>query len=46
VYADRNPIETALRDIHAICAAMESFRDYEEAAGRVLLGSRPEVPGF
>jgi alkylation response protein AidB-like acyl-CoA dehydrogenase len=46
VYGSRNPIETALRDIHAICASMESVRPTQEAAGRVLLGLPPAVPPF
>lgn len=45
-YADRNPVESALRDIHAIAAAMEPFRDLQEAAGRVLLGLRPAMLYF
>jgi alkylation response protein AidB-like acyl-CoA dehydrogenase len=45
-YADRNPVESALRDVHAIAAAMEPLRDLQEAAGRVALGLRAGVPAF
>ena len=41
VYGSENPTEMALRDVHAICASMEAFRDAEEAAGRVYLGMPP-----
>ena len=46
VYSDLNPAHTGLRDLHAIIAAHAALRDYEVAAGRVLLGHPPELPGF
>jgi alkylation response protein AidB-like acyl-CoA dehydrogenase len=46
LYSRRNPVETALRDVHAIAAAMETFRDLQEAHGRVLLGLKPGMPMF
>ncbi len=44
VYANWNVIEKSVRDIHAICAASEPLRMYQEAAGRVLLGMPPNAP--
>jgi alkylation response protein AidB-like acyl-CoA dehydrogenase len=46
VYTGRNPIEFALRDVHAICATMEMARNLQEEAGRVILGLEPRVPMF
>ncbi|MCC6434856.1 MAG: hypothetical protein IT196_07500 [Acidimicrobiales bacterium] len=46
VYGSVNPTEAGLRDIHAICASMEPARDLQEAAGRVLVGQRPNVAMF
>src|SRR5690349_20701571 len=38
VYGEQNPIESALRDIHAISASMEPARANHLGAGRVILG--------
>ncbi len=46
LYSHRNPVEAALRDVHAIAAAMETFRDLQEGHGRLLLGMKPGVPAF
>ncbi|MDH4144348.1 MAG: hypothetical protein OEY23_04165 [Acidimicrobiia bacterium] len=46
VYLDRNPVEAAVRDVHAIAAGMEATRGLQEAAGRVQLGLRPAYPFF
>ena len=49
VYAGRNPVERALRDAHAVAAAIQGgpWAALRFAAGRVLLGYDPEgVPLF
>jgi 3-hydroxy-9,10-secoandrosta-1,3,5(10)-triene-9,17-dione monooxygenase len=45
-YATQNPIDRALRDIHAISAAFDSFQTLRRAAGRVLLGHDAQHPMF
>ncbi|MEZ5232668.1 MAG: acyl-CoA dehydrogenase family protein [Acidimicrobiia bacterium] len=45
-YATRNPIERALRDVHALNAAFDSFQSLRRAAGRSLLGHEPNHPRF
>lgn len=44
LYATTNPVERALRDAHAVSAAMESFRPLARDAARVLLGREPTHP--
>ena len=46
VYATRNPVERASRDIHAVSAALESFQALRWAAARVMLGHEPRHPAF
>jgi alkylation response protein AidB-like acyl-CoA dehydrogenase len=41
-----NPVERALRNIHAIVFGFESGRNLQHAAGRVLLGGEPLDPSF
>jgi hypothetical protein len=41
-----NPVERALRNIHAIVFGLQSVRPLFDAAGRVLLGGEPLPPGF
>lgn len=45
-YATRNPVERALRDVHALNAAFDSFQSLRRAAGRSLLGHEPGHPRF
>ena len=45
-YATRNPVERALRDVHAISATVESFQSLRWASARVLLGHEPRHPAF
>jgi alkylation response protein AidB-like acyl-CoA dehydrogenase len=45
-YATRNPVERALRDIHAVSATTESFQGLHWAAARVMLGHEPGHPAF
>lgn len=45
-YATRNPVERALRDVHAISAAIESFQSVRWASARVMLGHEPRHPIF
>lgn len=40
LYSRRNPVEAALRDVHAIAAAMETFRDLQRARPTA---SRPQA---
>lgn len=41
-----NPVETALRNIHAIAFTFENGRNFHHAAGRVLMGGDPLDPSF
>ena len=41
-----NPVERALRNIHAIAFGVESARGHHQSAGRVLLGGEPLEPLF
>jgi alkylation response protein AidB-like acyl-CoA dehydrogenase len=41
-----NPVERALRNIHAIVFGLQSARPFYEAAGRVYLGGEPQLPVF
>ncbi len=41
-----NPVERALRNLHAISFGSEAGRIFQHDAGRVLLGAAPEVPAF
>jgi len=41
-----NPVERALRNIHAIVFGLQSVRPLYDAAGRVLLGGEPLLPVF
>ena len=41
-----NPVERALRNIHAIVFDLQSVRPFSEAAGRVFLGGEPQLPVF
>jgi hypothetical protein len=41
-----NPVERALRNLHAIAFALESARPFHHSAGRVLLGGEPLDPSF
>jgi alkylation response protein AidB-like acyl-CoA dehydrogenase len=45
-YATRNPVERALRDIHALNAAFDTFQSLRRAAGRSLLGHEANHPRF
>lgn len=45
-YSQGNRVEAGLRDVHALAAAMEVFRDLHEAHGRVLLGLEPNNPVY
>jgi hypothetical protein len=45
-YTAQNPIEMGLRDINAICAAMEPIRANADAAGRAILGLPAARPPF
>jgi indole-3-acetate monooxygenase len=45
-YTHRNPVESAVRDLHAICASIDALRPLQEDAGRVLLGLEPLHPMF
>ncbi|MGH7962146.1 MAG: acyl-CoA dehydrogenase family protein [Candidatus Binatia bacterium] len=41
-----NPVERALRNIHAIVFGAQAIRLLYDAAGRVLLGGEPQLPVF
>jgi hypothetical protein len=41
-----NPVERALRNLHAIAFGMETARGHHRSAGRVLLGGKPLEPLF
>ncbi len=41
-----NPVERALRNIHAIVFGLQSVRPCYDAAGRVFLGGEPQLPVF
>jgi hypothetical protein len=41
-----NPVERALRNIHAIVFDLPSVRPVSEAAGRVFLGGEPQLSMF
>jgi alkylation response protein AidB-like acyl-CoA dehydrogenase len=41
-----NPVERALRNLHAIAFGLESARPFQHSAGRVLLGGEPLDPSF
>ncbi|MGH7964608.1 MAG: acyl-CoA dehydrogenase family protein [Candidatus Binatia bacterium] len=41
-----NPVERALRNIHALVLGIQPIRVLYDAAGRVLLGGEPLIPGF
>ena len=45
-YVSANPVESGLRDAHAICASLEKWRGLQEGAGRVRLGLDPQLPSF
>ena len=45
-YGTRNKVERALRDIHAVNAAVDSFQAVRRAAGGILLGQEPNHPLF
>lgn len=46
-YAKQNPIEMAVRDVHAISASLGDFRNlFGRDAGRVYLGLDPETAAF
>ena len=45
-YGTRNKVERALRDIHAVNAAVDSFQAVRRTAGGVLLGQEPQHPVF
>ena len=46
VYAGSNPVERAMRDIHAIAVTFEqpSIQALRSDAGRVLAGKNPKLP--
>ena len=46
LYSQPNLMDFCLRDLQAIVASSEIQREYQEAAGRVLMGMPPDVPGF
>ncbi|MGD9531902.1 MAG: hypothetical protein AB7V44_34590 [Pseudonocardia sp.] len=46
VYQGHNPVESTVRDVHAIAAGHEATRGLQAAFGRVLLGLRPSHPFF
>ena len=41
-----NPVERALRNLHAISFGSEVARPFQHDAGRVLLGGEPTHPAF
>jgi hypothetical protein len=41
-----NPVERALRNIHAIVFGLQSVRPFYDAAGQVFLGGEPQLPVF
>lgn len=41
-----NPVERALRNIHAMAFTLENGRNLHHDAGRVLMGGQPTEPGF
>ena len=41
-----NPVERALRNIHAIVFDLQSVRPFYDAAGRVFRGGEPQLPVF
>lgn len=45
-YRTQNRVERALRDSHAGCAAIESFRAMQRDAARVMAGGQAESPAF
>ena len=45
-FVQGNPVERALRNSHAIVFGIQSVRYQYDAAGRVLLGGEPLLPGF
>jgi alkylation response protein AidB-like acyl-CoA dehydrogenase len=45
-YASRNPVDRALRDIHAINAWSDSVQSLRRSAGLALLGHEPSHPMF
>lgn len=46
VYSGRNPIETALRDLHAMAAALEASRGLQEDFGKLFFGLEPTTLNF
>ncbi len=44
LYSGRNLVETTLRDMHAMCAAMEPLRNAVDDYGKVLMGMEPSYP--
>lgn len=46
LYSQPNLMDLCLRDLQAIVAASEAQREYQEAAGRVLMGMPPDLHGF
>lgn len=45
-YGTRTKVERALRDIHDVNAAVDSFQSVRRTAGGVLLGQEPQHPVF
>lgn len=41
-----HPLERCLSNVHAIIAAIEARRGFQQSAGAVLLGAEPVEPGF
>ena len=41
-----HPLERCLSNVHAIIAAIEARRGFQQSAGGVLLGAEPVEPGF
>ena len=46
LYSGRNIVETTIRDMHAMCASMETVRSAVDDYGKVLLGMEPTYPLF
>ncbi len=46
LYSQPNLMDLCFRDLHAIASASEAERDYQEAAGRVLMGIPPGKAPF
>jgi alkylation response protein AidB-like acyl-CoA dehydrogenase len=46
LYSTENAVEMGVRDLNAICASMESMREIQWSAGKVLFGMPPGQPPY